>query len=408
MASRTTRPNGDTHIYVKCANGKRRAVRLGKLTERQAEEAHRRLDRLEQDHREGLPPDGLSLAWLETLGSTLQSRVIATGLIEQAGPGEQPKSHRTVGKLVAEWLTTLDVEPQTRRNYRQVTLGLVEYFGEDREVASIIPADGDKYRAWLSSDGRSRSTVSRVIGTARRVMEYARRLRWIADNPLTHLHRSGEFNEERNWYVTPELCSKLVELSTSPELGAMVALSRWASFRGPSEFQHLRWGDVDFAAETVLITAPKTKRYRGGSTRVAPLNRQCLDALDLLWREADEGAEKVLPTLGGANSSDLSQRLQRICRSAGVPLWPKPWINLRASCETDWQAEGVEIFQTAKWMGHSPEVALRHYNRVVKDRVADLPQSAPAKRSAPPESESKKRSAKRSTHVSSAEDNESS
>ena len=381
MASRTTRPNGHTWIFTKAANGKRRAVRLGILSEDEAVEAHRRLAKLESSHASGEPLDAITEAWLTSLTQKNYERVVATGLvaIDQSGVTKISEDH-SLERLIGEWKGTLDVEPQTISGYEQHLEHLRRYFGPDRDVTTILPADADKFKAWVISDGRvngdeplSRSTVSRAIKTWRPLFEFSRRLRWVAESPFNHLRAGGEFNEERCYYITTRLVDKLIELCPDLELKAIMALSRYATFRGPSEFAKLTWQDVDLVAGDVRIVSPKTKRYRNGTSRITPLKGMALETLQALWDAAPEGATEVLPRLGKSDSSRLSQRIETLCRQVGTALWVKPFINLRASCETDWQKAGRSIFETAEWMGHSPEVALRHYNRIAKDRVVDLP-----------------------------------
>lgn len=382
MASRSTREsNGHTWVFVKAANGKRRAIRLGLLSDEDAAEATRRLERLERHCHEGGELDKVTEAWLESLPKTLFDRVVSSGLVSVNGAAKPVSADQSLSRLLIEWRSTLDVEPQTLVNYDQVGQYLKRYFGADRDVTTITPAEGDKFRTWLVESGRnkgdkplSRATVSKTCKVARRIFEFARRLRWVYDNPLGHLKAGGEVNREREVYVTPRLVDHLVDLATDEELRTMIVLSRFATMRGPSEFEQLKWSDIDWRTPAIRITAPKTKRYEHGGRRTTPLCDRCVDALNRLWDSVEEESpEAVFPRLGTLDSSQLSGRLQRLCREAGVALWAKPWINLRASCETDWQEEGRSIFETAEWMGHAPEIALRHYNRVAKDRVADLP-----------------------------------
>ncbi|MEN1682056.1 MAG: hypothetical protein AAGJ46_20950 [Planctomycetota bacterium] len=381
MASRSTRPNGHTWIFVKAANGKRRTIRLGNLSPDDADEAQRRLTRIEQAYHSGQSLDALTSVWLDALPKANQDRVFATGLVA-ADPGKPADRNADFGlsKLIDEWKGTLDVEPDTLRGYEQHAEFLRRYFGDNRDVTRVLPADADKFRIWALESGRvngkkplSRSTVSRAIRTWQAIFEFACRLKWRPDNPFRHLRAQGEFNPARNWYITRDLVDLLIVEAGEPELAAMIALSRYATFRGPSEFSQLRWSDVDLPGGTVRITAPKTKRYEHGARRSAPLEGRAHEQLERLWDAAPDGADLVLPKLGAAESSRLSQRVGSICRRLGVPFWPKPWINMRASCETDWQTEGRSIFETAEWMGHSPEVALRHYRRIAKDQVVDLP-----------------------------------
>ncbi len=50
----------------------------------------------------------------------------------------------------------------------------------------------------------------------------------------------------------------------------------------------------------------------------------------------------------------------RIIRRAGLEPWPRPFHNLRASCETD-RVQRFPLRKVARWIGNTPTVAMRHY-----------------------------------------------
>jgi len=58
---------------------------------------------------------------------------------------------------------------------------------------------------------------------------------------------------------------------------------------------------------------------------------------------------------------------EKIIRRAGLEPWPKPFHAMRASCETDLIEQGTPIQTVAKWLGHSPKVALTSYLRVLPE-----------------------------------------
>ena len=62
---------------------------------------------------------------------------------------------------------------------------------------------------------------------------------------------------------------------------------------------------------------------------------------------------------------------------AGIDPWPKTFHALRASHETD-LLERFPIQVVAKWLGHSPKIALTHYARTTDDhfQAAVMPQEA--------------------------------
>jgi hypothetical protein len=68
----------------------------------------------------------------------------------------------------------------------------------------------------------------------------------------------------------------------------------------------------------------------------------------------------------GWRNSNLRTTFKKIIRRAGLQPWPKPFHGLRASHETD-LLERFPIQTVAKWLGHSPKIALAHYARTMDD-----------------------------------------
>jgi hypothetical protein len=58
--------------------------------------------------------------------------------------------------------------------------------------------------------------------------------------------------------------------------------------------------------------------------------------------------------------------VDRLIVRAGLEVWEKPFRNCRSSCECDWleQFPG-RIAAIARWMGHSPTAAMKHYAQVL-------------------------------------------
>ena len=69
---------------------------------------------------------------------------------------------------------------------------------------------------------------------------------------------------------------------------------------------------------------------------------------------------------------NLRTTFLNVVRKAGLTPWPRLFHNLRASCETDLLAE-LPIASVTAWIGHSAEVALKHYAQV---RTGDFDRAA--------------------------------
>ena len=57
----------------------------------------------------------------------------------------------------------------------------------------------------------------------------------------------------------------------------------------------------------------------------------------------------------------IKEPFVRIVKRAGVEVYPKIFHNLRSSCETEYERAGVKPTVYCRWLGNSPQVAVRHY-----------------------------------------------
>lgn len=416
MATVTKRPHGHHWVLCRATNGKRRPIRLGKSTRKQAEDFAAYVTMLEAAQRMGRLPDPPTLAWLAGLDGTLHTRVANTGLVQHRGGAEGERGRTaadtpaagTMAWLAAEFPKSLDVKPQTLVNVERVLANLVEYLSPTRPLAHVTAGDADDFRTWLRKSGRAKSdeplsyaTVSRRCRLARQAFEYAVRKQWCRENPFGHMADWCEVNPGKDAYVPADIVRQILDDDPDPEFRVILALARFAGVR-PSDVIQATWDAVDWQQWYLLVRSPKTERARHGGIRDVPLAEAIRPHLTTLWElagqrvEAGEPAVYLFPRWRELSHAALADRLERRTIRLGHQPWAKPWNNLRASAENDWIAAGIDIFQVARWMGHSPEVALRHYNRVAKDRPARSGVRA-LRDALRVEDEAPKRSAKRSS-----------
>ena len=74
---------------------------------------------------------------------------------------------------------------------------------------------------------------------------------------------------------------------------------------------------------------------------------------------------------------NLRTQFERIITRAGVSAWPKLFVNLRSSRQTE-LSQTYPSYVVCRWMGNSREVADKHYNQVTDehDRLAAAPKKA--------------------------------
>ena len=367
MASIINRPNGHRWIGFKGPTGKRHTIRLGRTSKRQAADFKRRIESLLASVGMAQSPDLDTARWIGALSPELHARVAATGLFE-------PRVAVTMGDLFEHFLASLSVKPATRRNLGILCGNLQEFFEADRSIGAVTDTDAQRFRSWLATNGGrnggplATATVSRRLRRARQVFAHAVDQGWITRNPFAKLAGRNEVNRAKDFYVTAEIMAQILEVSPDAELRAIVALARYGGLRCPSEVVPLEWDAVNWERQTLRVTSPKTEHHEGQAIRTVPLFPQVHDALTELWDQTPEGQALLFPNhqMTGAG---LIGRLEAACRRAGIPPWPRPWKNMRATCETE-LLEQHPIQVVASWLGHSPTVALQHYAQIAKEHHA--------------------------------------
>ena len=197
---------------------------------------------------------------------------------------------------------------------------------------------------------------------------HAKRQGLVDANPFEFVrHRPGDASERRA-YVPAADVLRAIEHAPNGTWKLLIALSRFAGLRVPSEALSLRWQDVDWERQRLTVPSPKTQHLAGRGYRVIPLFPTVRPFLEAAWDEAPDGAEYVIPEeyrrraqgpAGWANAN-LRTTLEKIIRRAGLEPWPRLWHSMRASCETD-LARQFPLAVVAKWLGNTQAVAMRHY-----------------------------------------------
>lgn len=353
-------------ILYRDAKGKQRTLRLGKCSTGDARKALAGFERVLEANRLGttIHPDGVR--WLESIDDRMHARVVALGL---AQPRETAAV--TLGMLVDRFDAALAVKAATRTKYRQVTDSLRDFLGADTPLVSITPAHADNWRksiadAKANPDNKdepgktpARATVAKRVVIAKGVFRKAVRWGLMPSSPFADLRAGSQSNPDRAFYVTLESIRSILAACPDDQWRAVVAFSRFAGLRCPSEIVALRWGDVNWERGRLMVRSPKTAGHEGHAVRVVPIAPELRPILQDLFDNAEVGVEAVVPRLRDPGMN-LRTQFERIIAKAGEKPWPRLFHNMRASCATDW-VERFPAHVVAGWLGHSPMIAAQHY-----------------------------------------------
>lgn len=342
---------------------RRRTLRLGKIAHKSAEAIRLRVEKLNAASIIGEPPDDETSRWVANkAGQTLVDKLAALGLIA-----------KRANALLAPFLDGFiaertDVKPRTHLTYKNVRRNLISYFGESKALREITAADCESFRRELLRKALSQNTVRRRCAIGRQIFKVAVDQGVIPQNPFKTLRGLAvQANRSRDFFVDAALSQRVLAALPNAEWRAVFSLARWGGLRVPSEILTLRWSDIDWKQNRMLIRSQKTEGHAGHETRECPLFPEVQAALNECWDAAVEGQVSVIVKLRSCPNFPVT--FGRLLENAAIPVWEKPFVNCRATRATE-LAEQWPGHVAAKWLGHSQKVADRHYRQITDQYFA--------------------------------------
>lgn len=282
---------------------KQQTIRLGECPKADARTARVAIGHLAIAKRHGSVPHADAVRWLSGIDAVLYARVAAHGLC-------QPREGApvvTLGELLDRFDATVSVKPSTHYKYRAVADSLRAFLGAETPLASITPAHADNWRKSIAEPKANpedktepaktpaRATVAKRVVIAKGVFRKAVRWGYIASSPFADLRAGSQSNPDRAFYVSPESIRAILAARPDDQWRAIVALSRYAGLRCPSEIVPLRWGDVNWERGRLTVRSPKTANHEGHAARVVPIAPGLRPILQDLFDRAEVGVEAVVP-----------------------------------------------------------------------------------------------------------------
>ncbi len=379
MASLNKEPNGNYTVQLVGSDGKRRSLRLGKVPKKSADSIKLRVESLHACAVAGLPWDADLASWVASLGEDLAAKLAGLGLM----PARQAAV--TLAGLLDLYAAEKDAanKPGTRAQHRSIAGDLVGFFDPTRDPRAVTPAEAEAFVSHLTGRGLAPATVARRLRRVRTVFAFAVKKGLAGGNPFADAKAASSVGAENKFYVGVPETERLLAVA-NPIWRIIIALSRFAGLRCPSEVLSLRWKDIDLAGGSMRVTVPKLDRIPGRGHRACPIFTALRPYLEEAFAQAGAGevfvvggpqGDKYRLASQGPNgwvNCNLRTTFLKVIRKAGLTAWPRLFHNLRASCETDLLAE-LPIASVTAWIGHSAEVALKHYAQV---RTGDFDRAA--------------------------------
>lgn len=354
MASVSTDKNGNRRI-VYTDGEKRRAIHIGNVQKKTANDIKLRVERLlEAKHSHG-PIEPETVKWISSISDDLAEKLATAGLIHR-------RSSATLGGFIGEFMEKRsDAKERTRTNLKQATAKMLTFFGSDISVKDVTAG---RVEDWLRELRKSYAPayVARLTKYGKQIFHTARRAALIERSPFDEIKAGTMANPDRMHFVTSADTEAILSACPTSEWRLIVALARYGGLRCPSELLALQWGDIDWERGRFLVRSPKTAHHADGGRRWVPLFPELRPHLETAFDEAPEGQTYVV-NRARSHETNLRTSFERIVYKAGLLPWPKPFQNMRASRETELMKKHPMHVVTS-WIGNTAAIAAMHYLQV--------------------------------------------
>jgi len=355
MASIGNDANGRRRILF-THGGKRKTLRLGKVSKRHAETVKHRIEELVSVSITNTAPSDEVSRWLARLDDRAYGKLAATGLV-------RPRGVATVGAFTREYIDgRSDIKPSTRINMDRARSYLLEVFDKDKPMRDFTEGDAEEWLQAMIRAGRAENTIRKATGRIRQFWNAAIRRELASRNPFAVLPASVKPIQERFHYIDRKTVGRILAACPDDQWRLIVLLSRYGGLRTPSEILALKWEDVDWEHDRIHVPGVKT------TARTIPLFPEIRPALLAAFENAEDGAEHVITRYRDTNAN-LRTTFIKIIKRAGLEPWEKVFQNLRSTRETE-LAEEYPLHVVTRWIGNSELVATKHYLQLTDEHFA--------------------------------------
>jgi integrase len=195
---------------------------------------------------------------------------------------------------------------------------------------------------------------------------WARRRRYLAENPLTYVDKMPEPKFQRR-IPTPEEMSRIL-LAAGPERPFLLVM--YHTLARVDEILRLKWEDVNFRERTVRLW---TRKRRDGSWAwdVLPMNQVLYDTLGELWQHRLQDKWVFFNTNTGTRFMNRPKIMQTICKRAGVRHFGFHAIrHYVASLLAD--QKKFSITQISRLLRHQSKATTERYLQAVDSQLREV------------------------------------
>ena len=308
-------------------------------------------------------PDHQTQKWIIKAPRELQKKLAKVGLIELL----ERHTCKDLWETFMKWKAK-SVSESTLKTYRQAEERFYTVFKENELVERLKPEQFQELRDKLG-ETYAPTTIAGTFKQYRALFNWALKKKWVYADPLEEIRRGSFINNKTEQLVPTQIYDCLLEHCPNQEWRTILALARFGGMH-PSEILTLRWNDVHWSDKHIVVRNPKTRQHEGRAKRYPPIFPEVRDELKRLFeQEENNDREFVISRYHGNPDANIRSTFYTIVRKAGLPEIPRPFDNMRMTRSNEIRAQFGE-FCESMWIGHSRQVALKHYFRILPQEIA--------------------------------------
>ena len=277
-------------------------------------------------------------------------------------------------EVVRAWLESIQggLKPSTYRR-RVVCINQLMPFFKTIPMRSITSADIEKWKLRRGATIAAR-TFNKELETLNHVIRYARDVKGILlDNPAEKVRNRKTATATVAIPSKEQFRGVLVELRNEPQAvrSGAAAFTEFLAYSGLrlGEGREVRWRDVNFELNTVLVTGGETGT-KNLQHRTVPLFPGLRRLLESIIKESGEitKEDRIFQV------RDIRQALGSACRRAGLPRFGHHALR-HFFCSNAIEA-GVDFKAIAGWLGHKDGgvLAAKTYGHLRNEHSAAMAQ----------------------------------
>ena len=258
----------------------------------------------------------------------------------------------------AEWLRYVehdrDVKPSTLSDYRHMVKRLNKTFGE----TPIERIGANRIECWRAGLGCCNRTSQKYLIVLNGIFKRAMKVYGLPSNPMALVERP-RVRQSSEIDVLSATETRLLVRAAPGELYSALFLT--AAFTGlrMGELLALRWGEVDFAAETIRVVKSFTlggeSSPKSGRGRSVPMVPDVASALACIGKREHFTGDQDLVFAGVVGGHLDSNQVRKVYRKAlqDAGLRRLRFHDLRHTFGTRAVEKSESIVELKEWMGHA-------------------------------------------------------